>query len=221
MPYRKYNGRKNGRPGYKRCAKMVYGDAQKALAMARYVKGLVNVEFKEINTQRNGASLSTTISITTPSILAQGDLKTQRGGNKVRFKSIHRKGFFSLHASATTSMVRLMIVLDKQCNGAVFSIADLLEDSTVGDSIVSPRDVDNMNRFVVLSDKTYKLADGGGNQLIQFNIYKRINLPIRYDGTGATVANMTSNALYLVSFSNEATNTPIITDFCRIRFIDN
>ncbi len=219
--HQRRNGGGYARQSYRSCATMAYTDAARALSLAKYVKGLVNVEFKEVNTQRTATALSTSIAISHVSGIAQGDTKIARGGNKVRFKSLHWRGFITMNASATTTMVRLMIILDKQVNGAVFTIGDLLEDATAGDAIISPRDIDNQNRFTVLSDKTYKLTDNGGNQLVQFNVYKKINLPVRYDGTTANVGDLTSNGLFLVSFSNEATNTPAITDFFRIRFIDN
>ena len=40
------NGR-NVYKDYKKCGKMVWSDAQKALAMAKYVKNVLNVEFKQ------------------------------------------------------------------------------------------------------------------------------------------------------------------------------
>ncbi len=56
--------KKYSRPGYGACGKMVYGDAQKALAMAKSVKRLINVEIKNHDLQLTGTLLSDVPGIT-------------------------------------------------------------------------------------------------------------------------------------------------------------
>lgn len=215
MPKRNYK-----RPGYSSCGKMVYSDAKKALAMAKYVKNLINVEFKELDLKRTITAVTSSVIITNPTLLAQGDTKSSRSGNSIRLKSIRWKAQFKINSSAVATYIRCMIVLDKQTNGATFAIADLLEDPTLHNVIVSPRDRDNKNRFSVLHDRVIQL-NISGNQTSYFNVYKPLNHIINFDGVTNAIGDVTSNCLYLVICSDEATNTPIITDFCRLTFIDN
>ena len=58
MPYRK-TYKKNSRPGYKACGRMVYSDAKKALSIARGVRRLINVEIKNFDVQQTSVALTT------------------------------------------------------------------------------------------------------------------------------------------------------------------
>ncbi len=63
MP-RRYKKKSNGRrPGYVSCGKMVYSDASKALAMAKYLKSVVNVEYKNFDTQTLASAIGQTPAI--------------------------------------------------------------------------------------------------------------------------------------------------------------
>ncbi len=220
MPYKRSYKKSYVKPGYVSCGKMVLSDAQKALAMAKYVKGLVNVEFKELDLARTTTAVTSGVIITSPSLVAQGDTKSSRSGNSIRLKSIQWKAIFKIDASAVATYCRCMIVLDRQVNGATFAIGDLVEDASISDFMVSPRDTDNANRFSILWDRLVPL-NISGNQTASFSMRKKLNYVVNFDGTTAAVTDLTSNGIFLVIASDEATNAPLITDFCRIRFVDN
>ncbi len=58
---RSYQSRSgHGRPTYVRCNKKVISDASKALAMAKYLKSVVNVEFKNHDVQVTNTAISST-----------------------------------------------------------------------------------------------------------------------------------------------------------------
>ncbi len=224
MPYnnrrrpRKYNG--YSRPGYKACAKMVTSDAAKALAMAKYVKGLVNVEFKQITVQRTVGTVGSSSTHTELTNLSRGDDDTQRDGNQVRLKSIHIKGFLKQADNDARTIIRLVVVLDKQTNQAQATFSDIYADNTVGDAVISPRNIDNMRRFNILWDKIITL-DTDSSGLKAFNFYKKLNIPLRYDGNAGDITDLTSNSIQFIQVSDEGTNLPLITFSARLRFVDN
>lgn len=223
MSYRKnYRKRSNGyrRPGYKACGSMVWNDARRALALAKHVKGLVNVEFKENVVSNTATAISATAFISSLDVMAQGDTDATRSGNLIRVKSIQWEGFATIHASAANTSLRIMVILDKQSNGANPGLSDILNDPSAGDAIVSSRNIDGMHRFVVLYDRKFVLSQTGQG-IVKWKFYKKCSLPIRYDGNAGDITDLASNNILLVMVSNEPTNSPAITHSGRIRFIDN
>ncbi len=189
--------------------------------MAKKALSLVNVEFK----QHNSVLTSGTISDGTGFIqqltnIAQGDTNLTRDGSSIKIVSIYLKGFVQINSAATQSIVRLMIVLDKQTNQAIYTTADLLHDVTEGDSLVSALNLDNKHRFVVLWDKSFTV-DNNNNGIVHFSFFKKCNYPIRYDNSAAAITSLTSNSLSMVRISNEGVDFPDITSFTRIRYVDN
>ncbi len=219
MPYRK-NYKKNGRPGYYRCGKMVYGDAAKALRMAKYVKGLVNVEFKRIHHENTNGAITVTPIIVTLTSTFQGDTSAHRDGNSVRFVSIELAYHIVQHASATDTAVRVLLVKDNQTNETEFSAGDVLHDVSSSDGIISSRQQDHLKRFNILYDKVHLLNSAGSAQAYA-KTRKKLNLTVQYDGNAGTVADQTEKSLHLLYFANESTNTPTITYMATLRFIDN
>ncbi len=225
MPYRKkvykkYNRNGNGRPGYSWCAKMVLSDGAKALAMAKYLKGLVNVEFKQITVQATAGIVGTSAVHTQLTNLSRGDDDTQRDGNAVRLKSVHIKGFIKQDPNATQTTVRLVLVHDKQTNQALATFSDIYFDNSAADAVISPRNIDNMKRFVILWDHNISLSVGSNGTKF-FNFYKQINIPLRYDGNAGDITDLTQSSLQFIQVSDEGSDTPDITFSVRLRFVDN
>ena len=56
----------------------------------------------------------------------------------------------STNSSAASNLVRIIVYLDRQCNGAAAGVTDLLESA----SYLSFRNLANQSRFKFLYDKT-------------------------------------------------------------------
>ncbi len=220
MPYKRQYNQKRSRPGYKACGKMVYGDAKKALAIARGVRSLINVEYKFLDNNAIGATISSTPVVIDLPIMAQGDTANTREGNSIKLTKCILNGNIFMNASATASVVRLMLVWDAQSNGAAPPIAGILQDSTAGDNMVSPYNPPFKKRFFVLWDKTFNLSDSG-NKVLSYHKVVSLNHHVRYLGNAGTVADLTSGNLVFIHISNEGTNTPTLAHWERIRFLDN
>ncbi len=206
---------------YKECGTMVYSDARKALILARNLRSLMNVEFKNHDVTITATGVLDGVgNVIQLSNIDQGDTTVSRDGSNVKITSIYCKLLFRINASGSNTNIRVMLVLDKQTNQAIFATADLLFSVANVQSLVSPNNLDNQFRFRVLYDKIH-LITAGGKESAFVKIYKKVNLRLRYDNTGNGIADLRSNSLALVVISNEATNTPTITGAVRLRFVDN
>lgn len=190
-----------------------------------------STELKFADTLLNDADLDDDGQISLLNGLTTGTSAVQRIGRKIVIRSIEVHGQFRAAPAAVVPVgIKLMIILDKQANGVAPTLDMILERSGDSYSPVSPRNLANRDRFQCLKQYTTTLgASYGGAGIGQdysrrFDIYLRTNIPVIYnDGTTATVADISSNALYLVACSGIATgnaSVPQIIFYARIRFSD-
>lgn len=148
--------------------------------------------------------------------VAQGDAQNQRNGNKIIVKSLQINGFIvpkplSAQASANRGVIfRMIVYLDKQTNGSQNPANQLI---TTGTYLVnSVRNLEWSNRFRVLADTRIPITwdnsfnDAGttgteGGPAVPFNIFKKMNLPVQFKGTGATIADIIDNSLHILFVS--------------------
>ena len=160
---------------------------------------------------------------TTPVLLNGASLGSDainRIGRKLVMKSLLFRWTWNLAATSTGgSPVRIMIVYDKQANAATPAITDIL----LADSHISQNNLNNRDRFVVLSDEISEPVSVQGTPSISGVIYKKLNLETVFNGTnGGTVADITSGSIHVL-FSQTAgigTANPTVNWRSRIRFYD-
>ena len=114
--------------------------------------------------------------------------------------------------------VRFMIVYDKQTNGVLPALTDLLSAfSGIGNAtaraidVNSPNNLNNRDRFIVLCDKRFVLQSGGPSTRL-IKKYKRLNTSVAYK-SGATVGDVTditSGGLYVITYRDA--DISMITD---------
>ncbi len=222
MPYKRRNYKKRSyRPTYRSCGTMVLSDAKRALIKVNKLKNLLNVEYKHHNLSTTATAITDAGSVTQLSNLAQGDTSTTRDGGSVKWTSLQLTYQMKIHVSATTSMVRIMIVHDKQPNQAIFTLADLLFDATIVDACTSPYNINNASRFNIIYDKLHALNVNSSNSTVIRKIHKKLNLKMRYDAAVGDITDQTQDSLALVLVADQATNDPVIAFSYRGRFIDN
>ncbi len=189
------------------------------LSALRDLKQMINVEYKQLYIKLTNSLTGTTPAFFSLVQTTQGDQDFERQGNQIKVTQLYWNALIKIHASATATTFRCIILLDKQANGGNPNGSDLLQDNTVDDNIVSPINVDNKFRFKILYNKVAKLSQE--HPIQQFKFFKRLQIPIRYSGASNSVANIKTNNLILVLFSDEATNTPTITHSMKTNFVDN
>lgn len=186
-------------------------------------------ERKVIDTANALYAFHTTGSITLLNGIATGTDYTERIGRRVNVTAIQMRGFAynDIVGPCLVNSCRLMLVLDNQVNGVSATVADILTSVNAN----SFMNMNNRERFKVLYDKqvtfgpldkTANQAIAGGTQTATFNCYKKVNIPVVFEGTAATIGSISAGAIYLVCVGS---TTPGVGDAIlqaqfRIRFID-
>lgn len=225
MPYRTSN---NYRPRRRRSTRRrnmpsaapTYGQIfNKVVKDVSTLKSLVNVEFKEQTFTSTTAPTAAGV-IHFLNQIAQGDAASTRDGLQCRFKSLEHRSTYTLHASATASIVRLIFFIEKDVDLAAPVPGDVLENVSSGDiSIVSERNLDNRKNLIILKEFNFVLTTEHPIKIIKW--YKKLDMITIYTGAAATQANLSSNGLYFVAFTQEATNVPATIHRTRVRWVDN
>ncbi len=170
----------------------------------------------------------------TPSInlIAQGVTESQRVGRKCTLRSINWKFRVALNqidaagTSSTGDSCRVILFLDKQCNGATATVINVLESA----NYQSFRNLANSGRFMILQDKLVTInyntlaSDNAGvvsqSPILQnYTFYKKCNIPIEYDNTTGAITEIRSNNLGVLLISEQGTGG--FQSKFRLRFSDN
>jgi len=159
--------------------------------------------------------------------VAQGSDYTNRIGRKTVMKSIlFRANIYPVGGTQSPlgATIRIMLVYDKQTNGALAAVTDILNAATY----LQPTNLNNRDRFKILMDKfvttnantttagPVQSIAGGGTRLVKK--YIRFEHDVIFGGTGATVGDIQSGSLFMLTISSSATYA---LDYnVRTRFID-
>lgn len=187
----------------------------KALKNTRYLKGLVNSEMLH-NDDSITANVvnSTTGLVKHLSDIAQNDTDTGRTGNSILARSLLHRFRIKMSASATTTIVRMMLVIDtQQISDTVPVVTDILQLADVD----APLNKENAGRFKVLLNKTISLTTNSPQYHVEkfFNLYHHI----RYNGTATS--DIQKGGLYFMALSDQTTNTPTADGWWRLGYHDN
>jgi len=171
----------------------------------------------------------------------QGTDFDNRVGRKILIKSIYIRGRVQTEASTgalTTGtntpaqLVRMIVFVDAQANGAAPTATQLLVTAQAGSQL----NLDNRERFRVLIDKQWSLDPvvynntatqsvvAASNQMRTIKKYKKCNIETIYNaGVAGTIGDIASNSLYMfwigsgAAGANTDANAPVSV---RIRFND-
>ncbi len=162
--------------------------------------------------------------------IAQGTTESQRIGRKCVVKGIGWRFRIALPVTSapaeTSDVIRVILYLDKQCNGASAAVLDIVETA----DYQSFNQLASKSRFRTLMDRTYDIKahsgsfDGTNDQFgedsISDTFFKKVNIPIEYDNSATTgvITSIRSNniGVLLLGFAGHAG----FSSKMRIRFSD-
>jgi len=174
----------------------------------------------------------------TPTLLngcVAGSQNYQRIGRKINLKSLQIRGhLFPSDTTTNTCLVRMLIVFDKQSNGAAPTWGDVIKSQniagTTSSTVTDMLNLDNRDRFEVIRDKTWSFNYGESSNGYSpcpgsYEITEYIRLsdrPTVYNaGTAGTVGDIQSGSLYVFWFCDQAAVTGASVDISyRTRFVD-
>lgn len=199
-----------------------------AARVAAQVASLINAEWKYYDRSDVDTNVTSAGAILYLSNMAQGDTEITRNGVSILPKGISVRMKMTINGSATNSLCRAMIVVDRECDGAEPSISEVLDSVDV----MSFRNRDNKGRFAMLYDKTFTLRALDKQEInIKFN--KKFNSPskrpnpkrkwyhIQYGGSSAAITDLRKGNIFLFFISDEATYSPTVKTFSRLTYVDN
>lgn len=161
--------------------------------------------------------------VATPVLLngvGTGATATDRVGRKILMKSLYVR--YALNRSATTTLganVRIVVVYDRQPNAAPPGITDVF----LADAFLSPNNLSNRDRFVILCDEVTESIDAAGPSTQAGTIYKKINLETTFNAVAASdITTITTGSVYMfVAQSGQAATANLALNArARIRFTD-
>lgn len=160
--------------------------------------------------------------------LQPGTGATQRIGKRALFKNVLlRMGIgvpTNTGATPLNGYVRIMMICDKQSNAAAPTVAGILQAVAA----ISPINMDNRDRFMVLYDYQTTIDQLGARAGTAVKKFRRLNIVTSYNaGAAGTVADIATNAIYLLYIYTQIgtgaapTVTPALDFYGRIRFDDS
>lgn len=168
-----------------------------------------------------------------PNNIPTGTGPSQRIGRKVVVKSIWMRGTVRLLATNIVSQTIkdddtfvLILILDKQANGAPASAGDVFTSAATADRF--PR-LDQSDRFQVLRTIKRKLTipnqSPGGGQVNRasatLDFYHKCNIPIEFSSTTGATAEIKSNNLFWLCGGSFAGTFMQMDAVSRIRYDDS
>lgn len=223
--YKKYSNYKRSypkyKPSYKKQKRPMFGRMDMAAYnMAKSALKLINVEKKFHNLTHSALAISSAATLHNIVEIAQGDTNSTRDGDSLKIISLMFKFTCKIHASALQTFIRVMLIKDTAHNSTTPTIGNILTSTGINASIVSGLAMNNRGRFQVLMNEIVSL-DQNGKQSSVINKYFNLEQHILYSGATGAASEQTRNSLYFIFISDEVTNTPTITYYSRLRFVDN
>lgn len=161
------------------------------------------------------------------SLVVTGDTLANRDGAVIQAKSIQIRGnlqFVPAAAATSATSCYLMVVLDKQANGAAAAATDVMTGTNFATAMPN---VPNKYRFKILRRLVYPMISAAGattaynNVVANVDEYIRFNTPIemRYTASAGAVTDLASNNIFLLAGTDGNSDDAVsFTGTARLRF---
>lgn len=127
---------------------------------------------------------------------------------------------FQVTRGNVNAQARVIVVIDKQSNGMLPVIGDVLEDTASStESMVSLYDPQLSKRFTVLFDRRWNCENDIRTQYFG-TMRRRLTHQIRFDGAGPGITDISSGAIVMLGVGTEVggADSPSMTVGLRIWF---
>lgn len=162
-------------------------------------------------------------------LIPQGDTEKTHVGRKAFIKQIMIRGEILLPVTSdpgnSSNVVRMIVFVDKQCNGVAATALQLLETN----DYQSFRNLVNSGRFTVLKDRTFMLNatsgaydgtnDNYGEKEHPFFFSHDCNIPIQWDAATGAITEIPTNNISVMWIAKSSVNVLVKSKF-RLRFTD-
>ncbi len=136
--------------------------------------------------------------------VASGDQAETRSGDQVAWDSLYLRFSANAYTANDNSLIRIMIVYDKQPNLAIFTMTNLLKVTTAILNINSPLDLDQSFRFKVILDKVIKIQNNSAGNVFFKKFINLSPLQTRYKDAGSVITSISTGSIYMLVFGDVA-----------------
>lgn len=220
--FRRYQGRRRyvrrkKSSGFFGTASKALATAGTALALARGIKSLMNVEYKHHDRNITATNITDTSQVACLNLIAQGDDEINRNGNSIKAIKLNARYRITFTSgSDTTQYVRVMFFQDMHSEGDTPVGTDVLDSDDVMDYL----NPDNTDRYKILYDRTHGLTAEKGGIVVKKNF--KMNCKLEYIGASGIASHLGGGAIWMLWIGTQDTsNYPIIDAKTRLRYIDN
>jgi len=184
--------------------------------------------------------INTTAQISILNAVTIGSSMWNRVGRKVSMKSVYVQGFITAsgnNATVSDQFARIMIVYDKQPNGALPSISDVLQDQTNGagdqhqTTPFSGLNLNNRDRFEVIADERLYLpgytattgvagnvtATADKEHVEIFRKLKGREIHFKADSSPGVIGDISTGSLVMITYGNQASGSEAWALFANVR----
>lgn len=245
-------GAKSSGPGAGWAAQQKY-QIGKVVNVPRAMAQLAHLAQREIKYCDNAVTATNFRISSTPPVAVyiggpvQGAAPYQRIGSKIMNKSLHMRGIITCNATSLEDLGRIIVVYDRQADGAAPAFADLIKATTAAGATSSGAmdgvNMDNRLRFKVLVDEQIRfpavtnaagagVLTNSGNQFdatgnasaAKWNFERYIRLPegvvTHYKATAGGIGDVATGSIVLFCVSYDQDACWAFDWSCRLRFDD-
>lgn len=214
-----YTGRKGRKFGFGKLGRYA-SYALSAYKMAKYLKSVINVEYKYKDTVASSANITTTPAISLLNLVNQGDTSSSRDGDSIKMVSLDLNvNLLKNVGSTAVNQIKVCLIKKDPTNGVAPSNTDIW-DTTTGSMAMVKRNLAYTDSIKVIKKWDVILAPGV-KEGINLKCNLKLNQHVKYKGTAQTVADIMTASYWLYIVTDQASTFPTYAYTCRIRFIDN
>lgn len=167
-------------------------------------------------------------------LIGTGVTESTRVGRRLTIRNIRFSGSVILPAASgstinTFAVIRIILYLDQQCNGAPALPSDLIDFAGAEQAVYSPRTIVNQGRFRFLFDRVFMLNLGAaaGNGTANdsapvrrhFLMQRNVSIPLEFCGITGAITELATNNFCVLGFSHPD-GVGQVTYNCRFRYSD-
>lgn len=190
-----------------------------------FPQGAIGQEFKAIDRAAGNYAVDTAGVFALLNGCGLGSDIGDRIGRQILLRSVLVEGYIqSLPGSGVDQVGRVLIVYDRQSNGVLPAITDILAGAGVA-AVTAPRNLSNRHRFKIMFDQRFALNASGESDAIKLvKFYRRLRHPVEFNaGDAGTIADIISGALIQVTIGSTppGATAASMTVCTRVRYTDN
>lgn len=180
---------------------------------------------RKVELKYDNGTASTTVSTAGAVVqmldVANGTGASERIGKSIMLHDLTLNYNVLPNAASSRLLWRVVVVYDRQTNGAAPTVTDVMHTATVE----AMYNADNQTRFKILYDQSGVIVTNATGIDIEYKtIYRNIKISLKglrteYSGTGSTSASIVKGGIYMILLSNTTTGYAI-TEANRIQFSD-